>query len=268
MTDNCNIIRDLMPLVIDEAASEESAQCVHQHVDRCESCRIYYDGMKHMSDSRKAREEEERSFALAAQKMKKKRRARLVRNVLIGMLIGCIMAYGGLRAWSYLTIDYTQLVHYGFYGVTLSELETGEVSVNIDFYGSSLVCGVDFERTVEDGKNILYVYLERPFIKQYMENPHSNYSCTRLPSEQMEELCEIRQGRGDEYQIVWQKGMDIPAASEEMNLYFTLHEEYWGLWNSQDQTSDGKMIIRSQEEYEQINLLRDQMRQITVPEWQ
>ena len=144
----CEVVRDLMPLVIDEAASEESAQCVHQHVDRCESCRIYYDGMKHMSDSRKAREEEERSFALAAQKMKKNRRKRLVRNVLIGMLIGCIMAYGGLRAWSYLTMDYTQLVHYDFYGVTLSELETGEVSVNIDFYGSSLVCGVDFERTV------------------------------------------------------------------------------------------------------------------------
>ena len=122
MTDNCNIIRDLMPLVIDEAASEESAQCVHQHVDRCESSRIYYDGMKHMSDSRKAREEEERAFALAAQKMKKNRRKRLVRNVLIGMLIGCIMAYGGLRAGSYLTMTYTQLVHYGFYGVTLSEL--------------------------------------------------------------------------------------------------------------------------------------------------
>ena len=33
-------------------------------------------------------------------------------------------------------------------------------------------------------------------------------------------------------------------------------------------TPDGKMIIRSQEEYEQIELLRDQLRQITVPEWQ
>ncbi len=268
MTDNCNIIRDLMPLVIDEAASEDSAQFVNSHVDHCDECRIYYDGMKRMHSSRKAQEEEARTFALAAQKMKKKRRARILRNIVIGMLIGCVLAYGGLLGWSHLTMDYTQLIYYGDYGVTLSELKDGWVSVNIDYYGSSLVCGVDFEKVQEDGRNILYVYLERPFIKQYMMNPHNNYSCTRLPPERMENLYEIRQGKGDEYLVVWQQGMDIPDASAEMEQYFALNEEYWDLWNSQDSTPDGKLMIRSQEEYEQIELLRDQLRQITVPEWQ
>ena len=268
MTDNCNIIRDLMPLVIDEAASEESTQCVNKHVDYCESCRIYFNGMKHISDSRKTREEEERIFALAAQKMKKKRRARILRNLLIGMLIGCVLLYGGLLGWSHLTMDYNQLIYYGEYGVTLSELKDGRVSVNIDYYGSFLVCGVDFENVQEDGRNILYVYLERPVIKQYMMNPHTNYSCTRLSAQRMEELYEIRQGKGDEYLVVWQKGMDIPDASEEMERYFAVNDEYWELWNKQDSTPDGKLMIRSQEDGEQIKRLREQRDQITVPEWQ
>ena len=268
MTDNCNIVRDLMPLVIDEAASEDSAKCVHQHLETCESCRSCFDSMQAAIAEDKAREEEQKSFEKAALKLKKKRRARILRNIVIGMLIGCVLLYGGLLGWSHLTMDYNQLIYYGEYGVTLSELKDGWVSVNIDFYGSSLVCGVDFEKVQEDGKNILYVYLERPFIKQYMMNPHTNYSCTRLPPERMEDLYEIRQGKGDEYLVVWQQGMDIPDASAEMEQYFALNEEYWDLWNSQDSTPDGKLMIRSQEDYEQIERLRDQLRQITVPEWQ
>ena len=268
MTDNCNIIRDLIPLVIDEAASEDSAKCVHQHLETCESCRSCFDSMQAAIAEDKAREEEQKSFEKAALKLKKKRRVRILRNIVIGMLIGCVLVYGGLLGWSHLTMDYNQLIYYGEYGVTLSELKDGRVSVNIDFYGSSLVCGVDFEKVQEDGRNILYVYLERPFIKQYMMNPHTNYSCTRLPPERMENLYEIRQGKGDEYLVVWQKGMDIPDASAEMEQYFALNEEYWDLWNSQDSTPDGKLMIRSQEDYEQIERLRKQLDQITVPEWQ
>ena len=268
MTDNCNIIRDLMPLVIDEAASEESAQCVHQHVDRCESCRIYYDGMKHMSDSRKAREEEERSFARAAQKMKKKRRARLVRNIALGIFIGCLIAYAGLFTYSKLAYDYTKVVHPSEYGVTLSEMENGHVSVNIDFFGSSMLCGVDFDTVTENGKEIMYVYLERPIIKQYAQSPHSNYSCTQFSPENMEAFDEIRQGTADEYVVLWEKGMDIPAASEEMETYFTLSNEYWTLWAKMPSTSDGKAIITSQADFERQQELRELMEKIVVPEWQ
>ena len=268
MTENCNIIRDLIPLVIDDAASEDSKQYVETHLTSCENCRSCYDSMLSAIAEDKAREEEQKAFEKATLKLKKKRRVRILRNIVIGILIGCVLCYGGLLGWNYLTMNYTQLVHHGFYGVTLSELKDGRVSVNIDFYGSSLVCGVGFEKVQEDGKNILYVYLERPVIKQYMMDPHNNYSCTRLSPERMEELYEIRQGKGDEYLVVWQKGMDIPDASEEMNHYFALNDEYWDLWTKQDSTPDGKLMIRSQEEYEQIELLRDQLRQITVPEWQ
>lgn len=268
MTDRCNIIRDLIPLVIDNAASEDSAQCVKAHIKTCEDCRSCYENMQAVLSESKVREEEQKEFSRAAEKLRKKRRVRILRNVVLGVLIGCILAFGGLLGWQHLTMDYNQLIYHGFYGVTLSELSDGRVSVNIDFYGSSMLCGVNFDKVQEDGRNILYVYLERPVIKQYAQNPHDNYSCTRLSKERMEELYEIRQGKGDEYVVLWQKGMDIPAASEEMEKYFALQEEYFALWNAQKQTPDGKFIARSQEEYAQINVLREQLRQITVPEWQ
>ena len=45
---DCNLIRDLMPLVIDRVASDESREAVEEHVKTCESC------LKALSDARAA----------------------------------------------------------------------------------------------------------------------------------------------------------------------------------------------------------------------
>ena len=36
---SCNIIEDLLPLYVDEAASEDSRQLVEEHLKGCPSCR-------------------------------------------------------------------------------------------------------------------------------------------------------------------------------------------------------------------------------------
>ena len=43
---NCNIVRDLLPLYIDECCSEQSAEAVREHLASCEECRAVYDGMR------------------------------------------------------------------------------------------------------------------------------------------------------------------------------------------------------------------------------
>lgn len=43
MITNCNIIRDLIPLVKDDVASEESKAMVLSHIQECEPCRALYD---------------------------------------------------------------------------------------------------------------------------------------------------------------------------------------------------------------------------------
>lgn len=46
MTYPCGIIRDLLPLYIDEVCNEESKQAVEIHLSECEKCRSYYETMK------------------------------------------------------------------------------------------------------------------------------------------------------------------------------------------------------------------------------
>lgn len=46
MTYPCGIIRDLLPLYIDDVCNEESKLAVHDHLSECEKCRSYYEAMK------------------------------------------------------------------------------------------------------------------------------------------------------------------------------------------------------------------------------
>ena len=46
MTYPCGIIRDLLPLYIDDVCNEESKQAVHNHLSECEKCRSCYESMK------------------------------------------------------------------------------------------------------------------------------------------------------------------------------------------------------------------------------
>lgn len=41
----CDIVRDLMPLVLDDIASADSKKGVEEHIQNCETCRAYYEGM-------------------------------------------------------------------------------------------------------------------------------------------------------------------------------------------------------------------------------
>ena len=43
---DCNVIKDLLPLYVDECCSEESTSLVAEHLDACASCRRIYDQMR------------------------------------------------------------------------------------------------------------------------------------------------------------------------------------------------------------------------------
>ena len=45
MKNECNVARDLMPLVIDGVASEESRKYVDEHVENCHACELIYGEM-------------------------------------------------------------------------------------------------------------------------------------------------------------------------------------------------------------------------------
>lgn len=47
---NCNVIRDLLPLYVDDCCSEESGQLVREHLKGCEDCQGVYSAMSQKSE--------------------------------------------------------------------------------------------------------------------------------------------------------------------------------------------------------------------------
>lgn len=47
---NCNVIRDLLPLYVDDCCSEESGQLVREHLKGCEDCQRVYSAMSQKSE--------------------------------------------------------------------------------------------------------------------------------------------------------------------------------------------------------------------------
>lgn len=46
MKNNCDIIRDLLPLYVDGVCSQESAKLVEEHLTDCQSCRELLDKLR------------------------------------------------------------------------------------------------------------------------------------------------------------------------------------------------------------------------------
>jgi hypothetical protein len=270
MKSECNVVRDLMPLVLDGIASAESRQLLEDHLAECPDCGIYYSGMKDNLSSAKSRNsgQEQNTFDKMARKMRKKRHFRVWRNVLIGLVVGMVVGYGILWGWSRLTQDFETLVYHGEYSVFLSQLQDGSVSVNIDYQGTHTLQMIWLEDHTENGKKILYVCSKRAFIKSYLDYPLQNYSCMRLSADELSAYDEIREGLPDEYVVVWKAGESIPTASQAMETYFALQDKISNIYLVE--TDDGKADASTHEDSLRLFELYDQADQVEkeVPEWQ
>ena len=78
----CGIIRDLLPLYIDDVCNEESKQAVQNHLSGCEKCRSCYEAMKSTEGfAEKKRNNSEESKIASSLKNVKNRINRKIRNI-------------------------------------------------------------------------------------------------------------------------------------------------------------------------------------------
>ena len=271
MKHDCNVARDLMPLALDDAASEESKQLLDEHLEECPPCNEYYKGMQAALPIavKENNEQEQKAFDAAAHKARSKRRRRIWRNVLIGVLVGALAAFGSFWTWVQLTQSLNTLVYHGNYNVFLSQLDDGRVSVNMDYYGSSRYMGVGLDWVGVEGEEILYVYNMTTRIPHELGTPNPNYSCIRLSAGDIDNLTEIRKGVPDEYVVVWQAGDSIPAASEEMESYYAISGQISAMYSAMS-NPDGMRYTISYEDSQRLEELEKQATELfkTVPEWQ
>lgn len=91
----CGIVRDLMPLVADDVACEESKQLVNEHMEGCEVCKAYFEGMT-VQLARMAAPEEGAAFVDFSHKMEKRVRMKRVLVALVAAIVAlCVVVVGG-----------------------------------------------------------------------------------------------------------------------------------------------------------------------------
>lgn len=101
MRNECNIIRDILPLYIDEIVSEDTISFVEEHLEKCAACRAELENMKAPNALEKAvsdtRADDEKPLKAFAKKWNRKKRivvTAFVAVLLIVALLGsCFVSY-------------------------------------------------------------------------------------------------------------------------------------------------------------------------------
>lgn len=97
MKKDCEVVRDLMPLVLDDVASDGSKHMVSAHVQTCAECAAYMNQLKaDLPAGQKGAVDSRAAFDAAAQTLRKQKRRRTLRNILLGALIVCILGLANL----------------------------------------------------------------------------------------------------------------------------------------------------------------------------
>lgn len=133
MKDNCDVIRDLMPLCIDETASEKSRQMVGEHVLECKPCMEVYQEMRtevnrEMPDSDPSKE----PFSRTVHKLRHQWQKRRIIAGIIGAVVAILLCLLGGYAYRTLTTDYARSAGDENYSVQLNRRSNGQVIVTLN----------------------------------------------------------------------------------------------------------------------------------------
>lgn len=109
MKHDCDIVRDLMPLCIDDTASEKTKQMVTEHMEECTPCSGVYEEMRKETKIELPVQSASPEFATAVKKMKSRRKRRIWLILLLGVLLAGMVALVGMKGYYWYFIEKTQL---------------------------------------------------------------------------------------------------------------------------------------------------------------
>lgn len=284
---DCNVARDLMPLVIDEAASHESAELVSKHVAECADCNTYFSNLKGELPVVPT-EKEQQSTTQMVSTLRKRHWMRIIRNVMIGLLIGALLAAGGL----YLLRDQIFMMSatpaaLEDYDLFLSQLKDGRIVMCQYYHGLNHGVSYSHEYSRVDKQTRIGYYSVNEYgskqdvpVDQYSWIIMSKYVregdvisyLEPIPGEpydiSMMEVQQIYKGTSGEHELIWTLGDSIPAASDELEELIAMADEYKAL--PRVETDDGKMGYPDEETKLRADYLFMRIGRLEnkIPEWQ
>lgn len=117
----CDVVKDIMPLCIDDVCSENSKQLVNEHIIECDKCKKLWDSYSNASITNEIKDDNDIMFQELTSQIKKKNRRKTIYTLIGGAFI-CIFILAiimftllglfSLGRESYLTVD---INNYGIY---------------------------------------------------------------------------------------------------------------------------------------------------------
>ncbi len=225
---SCEIIKDLLPLYHDGVCSDQSKQLVDEHLEECESCRAELAqiaaNVQLQPQQPTAKEEDKAIKNIAAHWHKSKLKA-FVKGIIITAII-CGAAFGiyyGLCCW--------QIVNVPSDVIKINDvcyLADGRIAYNV-----RLTDGYDlnYVRFENDGKGNFYFVPLRPVIKHKaitqngLHNTYDEFDIAEYNAYGQEKgidvtITAVYYGSPDDCVLIWKKGMELPAASSEIENMF------------------------------------------------
>ena len=276
MKSKCNVAKDLMPLVIDGVASEDSQQYVDEHIAECTECALTYGAMK-VELPRANQEKERAEMEKAAKALKKKRRKRVLWTALISVVMYIVVFVGGDWLYHTLTLSTQYPMDKDEFTVQLYKQSDGAGLIVFDMVQDDAVCGV----SMGYGNGILNLYMNEPVLQlgdERYEKMYGGYRTNKLGfiddrgwmniaewqwlggsvdgresyiERNQEPIKEIWINYTNEQELIYKHGDEVPTCSPEMETY---------LYALSNPPTVGKPV---EYDYDKLAELR-----AVVPEWQ
>lgn len=223
----CGIIKDLLPLYHDEVCSVESARLIEDHLAECQNCRLELDKIKAAINLPKEVVIKNYNDAAAIKVVADLWRRSKVKAFVIGIL-GASLLFGG----------YVGLFQWQIMKVSADVIKISEVSKLSDgriVYHAKLTDGYNLNRIKYDmdADGNFYLTPLRPIVKTRAESDrvlnmyeafeHESHVYKEKYGDDAEIEALYFRTSGEDV-LIWKKGMDLPAASDEVEAEFRPHE--------------------------------------------
>lgn len=193
---SCNIIRDILPLYVDEAVCEETKELVEEHLFTCEDCRKEAEMMKKSV----VLPVHENVWKLDQDALKTWKNKWLTKKVKIGVL--SVLATLGVMAGIYSGLVLPEL--YIPYDSSIFSLKEEDGKLYVEYTGDDFdgTVGINPISVEKDGKvrNVVCFY--------YYDNPWTRYIKPHLSSEK-EKLDRMLLGKTEEIDQVYYGEFDV-----------------------------------------------------------
>lgn len=217
---DCEIIRDLLPLYHDDACSRASRAAVEEHLKTCPDCRAELDAMDApLPEAEQTVPDEASAVRAISREWKKDRRRAWWKGALIAAAVCAVLA--GL--WAAATQLYLFPVDPEKMEITnVRQLSDGRVLYHFYIDDELALHVIRFEYDEEGNK--YYIPVRALVTEKRWEgnSPADNEKCLDVAEEIAwakeqgveREITRVWYGRGEGAILLWEEGMDLPAASE------------------------------------------------------